>query len=70
VPRLPCSLEGNGLGPEGGTAIAEALKVNDTITTIKYVPHSPFNARLRFVAIATRLRFVAIATRLGVLPTG
>ena len=30
-----CSLEENGLGPEGGIAIAEALKVNATITTIK-----------------------------------
>ena len=32
---------GNELGPEGGAAIAEALKVNKTVTTIKYVPHAP-----------------------------
>ena len=29
-----CSLEWNDLGPEGGAAVAEALKVNDTITNI------------------------------------
>ena len=36
---MPCyldlfSLGGNDLGPEGGAAIAEALKVNKTITNI------------------------------------
>jgi hypothetical protein len=30
-----CSLEWNNLGPKGGIAIAEALKVNTTITDIK-----------------------------------
>ena len=30
-----CSLGWNKLGPEGGAAVAEALKVNDTITNIK-----------------------------------
>ena len=30
-----CSLYGNGLGAEGGTAIAEALKINNSITNIK-----------------------------------
>ena len=30
-----CSLEGNGLGPEGGKAIGEALKVNKSITNIR-----------------------------------
>ena len=29
------SLQGNGLGAEGGKAIAEALKVNTSITDIK-----------------------------------
>ena len=29
------SLERNELGPEGGVAIAEALKINKTITNIK-----------------------------------
>jgi len=29
------SLERNGLGPEGGKAIAEALKINTSITDIK-----------------------------------
>jgi hypothetical protein len=32
---LFCSLLGNRLGHEGGIAIAEALKINTTITTIK-----------------------------------
>ena len=50
-----------GIGPEGGKAIAEALKVNETVTTIKFVPHRPFSVRLHSVAIATRLRL---------LPTG
>ena len=58
---FPCSLQSNKLGPEGGRAIAEALKVNETVTTIKCVPHSPFSVRPRSVAIATRLRL---------LPTG
>ena len=37
------SLEYNSLGPEGGAAIAEALKVNETVTTIKCVlsPREP-----------------------------
>ena len=30
-----CSLGYTDLGPEGGAAVAEALKVNDTITNIK-----------------------------------
>jgi hypothetical protein len=30
-----CSLCGNGIGDEGARAIAEALKVNVTITSIK-----------------------------------
>jgi hypothetical protein len=30
-----CSLERNELGPEGGTAIAEALKVNQTLQDIQ-----------------------------------
>ena len=30
-----CSLEYNELGPEGGKAIGEALKVNTSITDIK-----------------------------------
>jgi hypothetical protein len=30
-----CSLRWNELGPEGGIAIAEALKINKTITNIK-----------------------------------
>jgi hypothetical protein len=30
-----CSLERNDLGPESGIAIAEALKINKTITDIK-----------------------------------
>ena len=30
-----CSLRDNNLGGEGGAALAEALKVNATITTIK-----------------------------------
>ena len=30
-----CSLSNNDLGGEGGVALAEALKVNATITTIK-----------------------------------
>ena len=29
------SLEANDLGPEGGAAIAEALKINKTITNIE-----------------------------------
>jgi hypothetical protein len=32
---LVCRLSGNKLGPEGGTAIAEALKINTTITDIE-----------------------------------
>ena len=32
---LLCSLSFNGIGGEGGAALAEALKVNATITTIK-----------------------------------
>ena len=37
---MPCyldlfSLDGNNLDPEGGAAIAEALKINKTITNIK-----------------------------------
>jgi hypothetical protein len=35
LPPLVCSLHGNTLGPEGGIAIAEALKINKTVTTIK-----------------------------------
>ena len=37
APWLPSvgSLEANGLGAEGGKAIAEALKVNTSITNIK-----------------------------------
>ena len=31
------SLQENGLGPEGGKALAEALKTNTTIQNIKYV---------------------------------
>ena len=30
-----CSLYGNKLGPEGGKAIGEALKVNTSITNIR-----------------------------------
>ena len=30
-----CSLQGNDLGGEGGAALAEALRVNATITTIE-----------------------------------
>jgi hypothetical protein len=32
---LLCSLEFNDLGPEGGKAIAEALKVNESVQNIK-----------------------------------
>jgi hypothetical protein len=32
---LFCSLAGNSLGPEGGNAIAEALKVNKSVQIIK-----------------------------------
>ena len=45
-------MESNRLGSKGGAAIAEALKVNETITTIKYVPpapRAPPPPRLRFV---------------------
>ena len=32
---LPCRLVGNGLGPEGGAAIAEGLKGNSTLTSLE-----------------------------------
>jgi hypothetical protein len=42
IPNIPifvtpsfCSLMATKLGPEGGIAIAEALKINTTITTIE-----------------------------------
>jgi hypothetical protein len=35
LPPSFCSLTNNKLGPEDGVAIAEALKINTTITTIK-----------------------------------
>jgi hypothetical protein len=38
------SLGNNELGPEGGIAIAYALKVNSTIKDIKYVAPSRVNA--------------------------
>jgi len=50
------SLGWNGIGPEGGVAIAEALKINKTITNIKYgfpclllPPFSCLSSRLLFV---------------------
>jgi Ran GTPase-activating protein (RanGAP) involved in mRNA processing and transport len=53
-------LRNNRLGPEGGAAIAEALKHNKTVKSIEYVP----------TAVSARLPTVAIATRLRLLPTG
>jgi hypothetical protein len=38
IPPVPHSLENNSLGPAGGAAIAEALKVNETVVDIKCVP--------------------------------
>ena len=35
-----CSLTDNRLGPESGVAIADALKVNKTVTTIECVPRA------------------------------
>jgi hypothetical protein len=38
---ISCSLEGNNIGDKGARAIAEALKVNATITNIKRLWHPP-----------------------------
>ncbi len=32
---LMCSLSGNSLGPDGGRVIADALKTNSTLTTLR-----------------------------------
>jgi hypothetical protein len=55
IPPVPHSLRSNKLGPEGGAAIAEALKVNETVADIKCVP---------------RPRVPPLSPRLHLLPTG
>ena len=33
-----CSVDGNNMGPEGAKYLADMLKVNQTLTSVKYAP--------------------------------
>jgi len=51
------SLGWNEVGPEGGIAIAEVLKVNSTITTIRYGAHFPLLSPLHSCIFCSRVPF-------------
>jgi hypothetical protein len=55
-------LGGNDLGPEGGIAIAEALKINKTITTIEWGSSS--TSLLLFGCVTPTLKFAFLLPRI------